>query len=266
MSKAYDRVEWPFIKEGFTSMIKEAEAKGRIRGVAVGRTSPRISHLLFADDSLIFFTAVREEASAIKEILRSNPDLEKVEILNSEAAPVEAVAAAAAESAASASSSPDPPCFGLRIAEVKPRAPNGFDSGLPLFSSKATQRRPMRASRLPQTWRKGAGAGAGGEGWPKKGQGWAWTTVSWIKQRAPNGFGRRGCGATGPLRVMAEKVVGIDLGTTNSAVGAMEGGKPVIITNAEGQRTTPSVVAWIKNGDRLIRVGYMIHYREVQHS
>ncbi|KAK2975640.1 hypothetical protein RJ640_021085 [Escallonia rubra] len=56
--------------EGFTSMIKEAESKGRIREVAIGRTSPRISHLLFADDSLIFFTAVREEASAIKEILR----------------------------------------------------------------------------------------------------------------------------------------------------------------------------------------------------
>ncbi|KAK1362459.1 hypothetical protein POM88_046933 [Heracleum sosnowskyi] len=41
------------------------------------------------------------------------------------------------------------------------------------------------------------------------------------------------------LRVAAEKVVGIDLGTTNSDMGAMEGGKPVIVTNAEGQRTTP---------------------------
>ncbi|KDD74350.1 heat shock protein 70 Hsp70, partial [Helicosporidium sp. ATCC 50920] len=50
----------------------------------------------------------------------------------------------------------------------------------------------------------------------------------------------------------ASKVVGIDLGTTNSAVAAMEGGKPTIITNAEGGRTTPSVVAYTKAGDRLV--------------
>ncbi|KAG8368863.1 hypothetical protein BUALT_Bualt15G0090900 [Buddleja alternifolia] len=54
------------------------------------------------------------------------------------------------------------------------------------------------------------------------------------------------------FRVVAEKVVGIDLGTTNSAVAAMEGGKPTIVTNAEGQRTTPSVVAYTKSGDRLV--------------
>ncbi|KAG9133104.1 hypothetical protein Leryth_018663 [Lithospermum erythrorhizon] len=59
-------------------------------------------------------------------------------------------------------------------------------------------------------------------------------------------------GRSGALRVVAEKVVGIDLGTTNSAVAAMEGGKPTIVTNAEGQRTTPSVVAYTKNGDRLV--------------
>ncbi|XP_074279583.1 stromal 70 kDa heat shock-related protein, chloroplastic-like [Silene latifolia] len=56
----------------------------------------------------------------------------------------------------------------------------------------------------------------------------------------------------GVLRVVNEKVVGIDLGTTNSAVAAMEGGQPTIITNVEGQRTTPSVVAYTKNGDRLV--------------
>jgi molecular chaperone DnaK len=48
------------------------------------------------------------------------------------------------------------------------------------------------------------------------------------------------------------KVVGIDLGTTNSCVAVMEGGKPTVIANAEGARTTPSVVAYTKNNDRLV--------------
>ncbi len=48
------------------------------------------------------------------------------------------------------------------------------------------------------------------------------------------------------------KVVGIDLGTTNSCVSVMEGGKPIVIVNAEGQRTTPSVVAHTKNKEKLV--------------
>ena len=48
------------------------------------------------------------------------------------------------------------------------------------------------------------------------------------------------------------KTIGIDLGTTNSCVAVIEGGEPVVITNAEGARTTPSVVAFAKNGERLV--------------
>ena len=48
------------------------------------------------------------------------------------------------------------------------------------------------------------------------------------------------------------KIIGIDLGTTNSVVAVMEGGDPVVITNPEGGRTTPSVVAFTKSGERLV--------------
>ena len=48
------------------------------------------------------------------------------------------------------------------------------------------------------------------------------------------------------------KVLGIDLGTTNSCMAIMEGGEPVVIPNAEGGRTTPSVVGFTKTGERLV--------------
>ena len=55
------------------------------------------------------------------------------------------------------------------------------------------------------------------------------------------------------------KILGIDLGTTNSAMAVLEGGQPTIIVNAEGERTTPSVVAFSKTGERMVGLHQALH-------
>ena len=62
------------------------------------------------------------------------------------------------------------------------------------------------------------------------------------------------------------KIIGIDLGTTNSCVAVMEGGEAVVIPNSEGARTTPSVVGVSKNGDRLIGQGRQLCLQPLQRS
>ncbi|KAL0355426.1 UNVERIFIED_CONTAM: LINE-1 retrotransposable element O protein [Sesamum radiatum] len=69
VSKAYDRVEWRFLEKAFSGMIRKAERDGLIQGVAVSRTAPPISHILFADDTLIYCHASADAIHCIQHIL-----------------------------------------------------------------------------------------------------------------------------------------------------------------------------------------------------
>ena len=69
----------------------------------------------------------------------------------------------------------------------------------------------------------------------------------WIAKRASERFRSKG-----NIHIIMAKVLGIDLGTTNSCMAVMEGGDPVVVENSEGARTTPSIIAFAKNGERLV--------------
>jgi molecular chaperone DnaK (HSP70) len=75
--------------------------------------------------------------------------------------------------------------------------------------------------------------------------------LRWYRKRASSVGALRNKEASCQGAVMG-KVIGIDLGTTNSVVAVMEGGEPVVIPNSEGGRTTPSVVAFTKDNERLV--------------
>src|SRR6202011_2478759 len=79
------------------------------------------------------------------------------------------------------------------------------------------------------------------------------TGISHAKASRRSSF-RHGRGLTRSERIHSSmaKVLGIDLGTTNSCMAVMEGGDPVVLENSEGARTTPSVVAFTKSGERLV--------------